>query len=181
MKKLQIISVALFCAISLMSCNKEEVDPWAGSYTYKTSGTVELVPVNYTELDEETLEKYHELGINTDPQPYILDAEQGQMHIIKDGDNKYLVTFDDLFGNVSTAVATVSGDALTIGDGATKIVRATRSTLITANGEVAYKGTGRTLEETLIFEMQYNGNLNALGVDMLMTDSAVTCVARKNK
>lgn len=181
MKKLQILSMAFVCAISLASCSKEETDLWAGSYTYKTSGTVELVPVNYTELDEETLAKYHELGINTDPQPYILDTEQGQMHIIKDGDSRYLVTFNDLFGNVSTAVATANGDALVIADGATKIIRATRSTLITANGEVSYKGDGRILEDTLIFDFKYEGNVNALGVDMLMTGSAVTCVARKNK
>lgn len=183
MKNFPILALALFCAVSFVSCNKEDPDPFAASYTYKTSGTVTLIPSDINDMTDEQKAELKELGIEFEPKVYILEVEQGQMHIIKEGDDGYFITFNDIFGNVSTAKGQASGGVLTIGTpegSAKKIVKVGQSAITVGGGEVSFTGTGRIVDFARVFDMKYTGTVSVAGVEMLITDSSVTCVANVN-
>lgn len=169
-------------ALILGACSKESSKSLAGSYTYKTSGTVTLMASQLVGLDAATLAAYKAAGISTDPVMIGLYPEQGQLHIMKkDGsDSEAVITFNDILGNADVAQGTINGSTLTLAEGLRKSAQLTDGSDKLGAGIVAYSGTGRKYDDTLIIDLVYQGVFKVNGIDMTVVSSDVHCVAQAN-
>lgn len=165
-------------AFILASCNKDESENLIGSYTYKTSGTVklhirELAEPDPENPDDKQLDTLVTVGLN---------PEQGQMHIVKSGDNGAVkITFNDIAGNVDVADASIKGNSLTLSGTPSKEVQITVDKIISfASGIVTYSGSGQKYDKTFIANFKYEGGLSNSDYEISIVDSEVHCVAQSN-
>lgn len=165
MKRFMMIAAAVAAAFVLASCSKDPARELLGSYTYKTSGTVTLVAVDCA-----------------DTLVASLSPEQGQLHIVRDGagDGKVVVTFDDLLGNADIADGIVNGKQISLTGKTRKSIVLTDGILTFGSGQVDYSGAGRRYDDMLVLDLSYSGAFRMDGIDMVVIDSDVHCVARCN-
>lgn len=170
-------------AISFLfsGCSKECSRDLTGSYTYKTSGTVTLMPSQLVGLDEATLAQYRAMGISVDPVVIGLYPEQGQLHVVEKDKDKVMVTFNDILGNADVAEGTVSGNEITFAGISTKAAQVTDGTEKIGAGIVKYSGKGTKYEDMLVIELVYEGLFTVSEVSMTLLSSDVHCVAQYNK
>jgi len=166
-------------AVVFASCSKDESRTIKGSYTYKTSGTVTLMPSALAGLDAATLAAYSAAGVDVNPVSVGLTPEQGQMNILEDGD-KMVVTFNNLLGNVDVAEASADGETLTIQGTPVKAVTLTDGETTLGSGIVSYTGGGKKIDDVLILDLTYTGVCSVSGVNMTVVASDVHCVAKSN-
>ena len=171
------VLAALTALIS--SCSKDSSKNVTGSYSYKISGTVTLMASQLVGLDEATLAAYKASGVDVDPKVVGLFPEQGQMHIIDDGD-KVIVTFNDLLGNADVTSATIEGNKITLVGTDIKAAQLTDGTLKIGSGLVQFGGSGKKNDDMLIIDMVYNGSFTISGTPMTVVASSVKCVAQHN-
>lgn len=94
MRKISLVLLTTIIAISLSSCEKNHTKAFVGDYTFKTSGSIELITDNTSNI------------IN-------LTNKIGQLNIIDIGDNsKVMVVKDILGGEVYTYEATCNDDEI---------------------------------------------------------------------
>ena len=179
--KTRLIAAALLAgAIILGGCSKDGASGMYGSYTYKISGTVVLLPTQLAGLDAATLAAYKAAGVSTDPVAVGLYPEQGQMHVLDDGDGKVVITFNDLLGNAEIARGTVDGDTIHIDAGMTKAAQLTDGNEKIGAGMVKYSGNGTRYDDTLIIYLTYGGEFKVGDVPMTVVGGEVHCVAQAN-
>ncbi len=181
MKNRFIAAALAVSAIILCGCAKDGSKTITGTYTYKTSGTVTLMAPQLAGLDAATLAAYKAAGINTDPVMVALYPEQGQMHVIGDGDGKVIITFNDILGNADVTAGTVNGSSLTLEEGHTKTAQLTDGEEKIGGGVVAVSGSGEKYEDMLILDMEYKGTFSISGTSMTVVASDVHCVAQSNE
>lgn len=174
-----LVTALLSCALMLAGCSKDGSRDFPGSYTYKTSGTVTLMASALAGLDEATLAAYKAAGMNVDPVVVGLYPEQGQMHVIKDGD-RFILTFNDILGNADIAYATADGDELDIAPGQTKAAQLTDGSEKIGAGMVAFSGSGKKYDDMLLLDLEYQGVFSVNDIPMTVVASDVHCVAQKN-
>ena len=165
-------------ALVICSCDRDESGKIAGSYTYKTSGTVTVHIRELTEPDPENpdakrVDTVVRVGLN---------PEQGQMHIVSTGeDGAVKVTFNDISGNVDVADARISGSSLTISGTPAKEVQFTVDKILSiASGIVTFTGSGTKYDKTLIVDLKYDGDFSNDKYEITIVDSEVHCVAQSN-
>lgn len=174
------VSLPLFMFL-LSGCTKDSSTEIIGSYTYKTSGTVTLMPAQLAGLDAATLAQYKAMGIDVDPVVVGLYPEQGQLHVVKSDDGNVLVTFNDLLGNADIAEGSLSGTALSFQGKTTKAAQLTDGVDKIGAGIVKYSGNGRKYDDMLLLDLEYQGAFTIDDVPMVLLSSDVHCVAQFNK
>ncbi|MCI2081713.1 MAG: hypothetical protein LKK19_06905 [Bacteroidales bacterium] len=183
MKKTIIAATVLaLTAITFTSCEKADYQNFAGSYTYKTSGKVELLASMFVDASQEKLDYYASLGLTPDTLWVNLMPEEGQMNIVtKDKTNgSMLITFNAILGDVSTITSSVEGNAITFTGSNTKTAYITAEDVSIGSGTVAVEGSGNKYDNVIILNMVYSGTISIAGVDMTVLDSDVKCVAKEN-
>lgn len=177
----RIFGSAILIAFTLLfsGCSKDSTDAVPGTYTYKISGTVTLMPAQLAGLDAATLAAYKAAGIAVDPVTVGLYPEQGQMHIIEDGD-RVIVTLNDILGNADVTTATVNGRTLTLAGTDMKAAQLTDGIDKIGAGMVVYGGTGSRYDDMLIIDLQYQGQFTVNDILMTVISSDVNCVAQSN-
>ena len=174
-------TVLLLAANLFSSCSKDSSDSFAGTYTFKTSGTVTLMATALVGLDDATLAAYKAAGVDVDPVTLGLYPEQGQLNVLKDDDGSFVLTFNNILGNAEITSATLQDGTLTLCGTDTKAAQVTDGIDKIGAGIVAFSGTGRMLEDVLMLQMQYQGAFSVKDVPMTVVSSDVKCVAKKNQ
>lgn len=159
-KTIRTAIVALCAALALCGCSKSK-NSLPGSYTYKTSGSITVSGEDGSSV-------------------LCLHPEQGQMHVLDDGDGRVVVTFNDISGNADVAYGTIDGNELTLDKKQQKAISLTEGTLKVGSFVVGYTGKGRLLEDMLIIDLEYSGHIEIGEKEMAITETSVHCVARKN-
>ncbi|MBQ0025170.1 MAG: hypothetical protein KBT00_05555 [Bacteroidales bacterium] len=186
--KIRIVTTALciLSALLLSGCSKDESKSLTGSYTYTVSGTLTLKATSLTGIDEQEIASIKEkLGIDFTVQPVTMGLcpEQGQMHIVNDGNgtNTVTVTFNELFGDSSVASGTTDGSSISLTGKAPKSVKVTDGMIPVGSGLVTFSGTGRKDESTLILDLAYEGDIRIGAVHFDVISSEVHCTSQANK
>ncbi len=170
-----LVMLAAVAAIVLTaaSCSKEGVKRFSGNYSFKTSGTVTAVPVSSdTAASEEAV-------------TVSLTAESGQMSI---------VTADKSAGDMIVAMNILGGDVITFNANAddklltiepftrtlTLKVSSILTDLLTATATVTVSGTAERYDNSLLFDLVYDGGYTFDGVEYTIVSSDVQCWAKSN-
>lgn len=180
MKAKSIFAALLVCAQLFCGCSKDASDSITGSYTYKTSGTVTLMASQLAGLDAATLSAYRAAGINVDPVIVGLYPEQGQLHILDNGDGSVVLTFNDILGNADVTTGRITGESLAIDGGDIKAARLTDGNEKIGAGMVVFTGTGKKYDDMLLIDLEYKGEFTVNGINMTVIGSDVNCVAQAN-
>lgn len=165
------IAPAMIAAlIALTSCQKTPLENLSGSYTYKTSGVVGVVPTQIIGT-----------GLPMDTTWVALYPEQGQINIVtKDAwSSTVIVTWNDLTGNACSTEAKVDGNNLTLAPN-TKTVKLTDGSETIGGGIVRFSGDGMLYDNMLIIPMTYQGAFELSGHSMTVVSSKVECIAKAN-
>jgi len=179
MKWFKLLLMTMVVAVVASSCSKDGAGKITGTYTYKTSGTVTLMATSLVGLDQATLAAYKASGVNVDPVTVGLYPEQGQMNVLRDGDN-YMVTFNDLLGGAAVSSADIDGDTIKFDGSAIKSAQLTDGKDKLGAGVVMFGGEGRKIDDVIIFKLNYQGAFTLNGIPMTVVSSNVDCVAKKN-
>jgi len=166
MKKVVIV-IALLSCLGIVSCQKTGVDAICGSYTYKTSGALGLLPTA-------------SLGVlDIDTTFVTLATESGQMNIVKDNSSsKVVVTWDNLTGDATFTSAVVTDNKFTLDPGKKSV--SIPDSVIGIDRTVTYSGTGECFDDMIILPMTYTGTVVLGLVSMTIVSSKVECVAKRN-
>jgi len=175
-QKLSVVFATLAAFAVLISCQKTDLETMSGSYTYKTSGVVGLVPTQLIGT-----------GLPIDTTWVALTPEQGQVNIVtKDSNNStIIITWNDLTGNACSTEARVDGKKLIMTPN-TKSASLTDGTMsmgtvtIIGGGIVSYYGTGTLYDNMLLIDMIYQGTFTISGTQMTVVASKVECIAKAN-
>jgi len=158
-------------ALALMtSCQKSALETMTGSYTYKTSGMVGLVPTQLIGT-----------GLPMDTTWVALTPEQGQINIVtKDGDkSEIIVTWNDILGNACSTDAILKENTFTLVPN-TKTATLTDGENTLGGGFVMYSGTGTLYDNMLIIPLTYQGTFMVSNISMTVASSKVECIAKAN-
>lgn len=183
MKHFRFTSIVLLVMATLFSsCEKSDVEIFNGTYSYKTSGKVALLPSDYVNASDEEKAYLETMGMTPSPQWIALQPEQGQMHIrsVSEDDNTVIITFNDLFGNACMANAIIDGDNISISDAQQKTIAVTDGSEKLGGGFVVYTGEGHIYDDVIVLTLTYNGVVSISGVNMSIVESYVECIATLN-
>lgn len=168
MNKKYILALCAVAALILAACNKDPLKSLTGSYTYKISGILRVTDTSSVNPAE---------GSVRDTVDVNLAVEQGQMHIVPDGDG-VIVTFNDILGSVDVAHGSLDGDVISVEGTFPKQISTTSGFI--ASGNVEYVGKGFKRDGTIILNLDYRGSLSSPGSTMPIIGSNVNCVAQEN-
>ena len=162
--------VVIICSIlALFSCSKLDTK---GSYSYTLSGNVHLIDYSTVEsFDADSSEVNSSKNVR-------VKTENGQLHIIDEGDGKLLLTFNCLFGDVTVLKASCVDDTITISTDNVKTVGL--DMIPSVNPVLNVTGTGKIYKNRIIFELQYSGVFKAGLVEYMVDESHIDCVATRN-
>lgn len=175
MKKIKFVltSAAIAASVFLaVSCDKSSQN-LTGSYTYKISGSLTLASIPDGGEGEPA-------GPDGTSVTVALNPEQGQMHVVEESEGNFLVTFNDILGNVDVSPAKINGNELTLSGTQKKTIQFREGVISLDGGMVTYGGSGKLLDDMLILNMEYGGQLKVGGVSMTIAESNVVCVAQHN-
>ncbi len=169
MKKYLICFVAILLGVgTLTSCQKDPAANLAGTYTYKTSGSVTVQPKeDYT--GEETSFTFD------------LVNEEGQMTLVQEGENHLLVACNALAGDAYTYTLDVDDEGEVETEGhPRKSITVKPLSLPIGHGNVEFEAEGKLYGDVLIFSTKYAGTITVAGFEMDIIDSKVETVAKRN-
>lgn len=157
------------CALLLSvftSCQKQGVALYEGYYSYKTSGSVEVerTMIEGSEKSEETLS---------------IVSENGQMNILKNGDNKLIITMNAIGGDVVVLDAEVVDNELVISEFSRMVKIEDGSRTVSLNCKVS--GSGKKYDDVLILDLNYSGSGSSTLYSYSVKSSSVKCVAKVNE
>lgn len=164
-------ALAMIAGLTVMTgCQKSALDTMTGSYTYKTSGMVGLVPTQLIGT-----------GLPMDTTWVALTPEQGQINIVtKDSEkSEIIVTWNDLLGNACSTGAILKDNTFTLVPN-TKTATLTDGTDTLGGGFVTFSGTGTLYDNMLIITLAYKGNFTISSIPMTAVASKVECIAKAN-
>lgn len=196
--------IVLFAVSVLMavSCSKEGPSRFKGNWSFKTSGTVLITPVEEDEdasgentFEEDTPEGSTS-GENTGnssgedtgtsipepgPKTVTVAAESGQMDIVvKDkSEGDMIITMDAMLGNVYVVDAKAEGRKLTVIPFKRKVTLEMDGKT-TVQADVTVSGEGERFEDTIVLNLVYSGVCTYLLRKYEITGSDIRCVAKLN-
>ena len=163
MKKILLMISSL--SLLFVSCSKEGPARFEGNWSYKTSGTLTLVPTSGSSSEQVTA---------------TIVNESGQMDIItadKDlGD--MVITMNAVLGDAVVMNAVAKGDSLTV-DRFSRRVRL-QVGMDTVDADVNVSGGARRYDDTIIFDLEYAGMCTYNGNGYVIGGSDIRCVAKLN-
>lgn len=173
MKKYVIILFA--AALALCSCQKSPVEQFSGRYSFKTGGELDL-KTRVLDLDWGGL-KMKDTIIRRAIVP-----ESGQMRIVSDSGNRVVVTMNVTAGNLVVIPATVSGNDIIL-DPVSRKILVCRETglLLWEEVPVIVSGIGRKMDNSVIIDLEFEGEFNLGVFPCEVVASNVNCVANKNE
>lgn len=195
-----IILAAAIAALALTGCSKQGIASFAGSYTFKTGGTVTLHRDpdvrTVTRLDPETFETYEdEVVTNYDEDiTFSITPEQGQMEItvVSKDEGTALLTMSIVAGGLIIGDLTIDDDKIVLDpidrhiaipidperfNGETSIVERINP----AEVDIRVTGEAIRLENLVVFSLQYSGEFDYDGSHYKIVSSSVDCRAKLNK
>lgn len=161
----RILPIAALSLLILSACTQLPTDPYTGSYTFKTSGTVTVV-VSADVSD----------AVKLDAKVYDLTTEVGRMDIKARGNDTMLVTMNVLGGDVYVFDAELT-------PGGFRLLPSTRTLRVGTLPEfqVTVSGEAFILDGLLNVNLVYSGSRTVLpSINYTITDCNVVCVAQKN-
>lgn len=187
------------------SCEKEGVRLFDGSYSFKTSGIINLDRKTKISSSDEPLAQQVSDTEDTDfpsipglpdfpdfpdipgidlPEgdrtfSLSLSAESGQMNIIRTEGDSAVVTMNIVGGDALVFDAKADGKTLKLSP-LRRIIRFRDGTQ-TANLDVTVNGTGEKYEDVVIFSLSYTGSGESALYDYTVNSSEIRCVAKENK
>lgn len=163
----RILPIAALLLLILSACTQLPTDPYTGSYTFKTSGTVTVV-VSADVSDEDP--------VKLDPKVYDLTTEVGRMDIKARGNDTMLVTMNVLGGDVYVFDAELT-------PGGFRLLPSNRTLRVGSlpDFQVTVSGEAFILDGLLNVNLVYSGSRTVLpSINYTITASNVVCVASKN-
>ena len=150
----------------ITSCEKQGVALYEGYYSYKTSGSVEVerTLIESSEKSEETLS---------------IVSENGQMNILKNGDNKLIITMNAIGGDVVVLDAEVVDKELVISEFSRMVKIEDGSRTVSLNCKVS--GSGKKYDNVIILDLNYSGSGSSTIYNYKVKSSSVKCVAKVNE
>lgn len=150
----------------ITSCEKQGVALYEGYYSYKTSGSVEVerTLIESSEKSEETLS---------------IVSENGQMNILKNGDNKLIITMNAIGGDVVVLDAEVVDKELVISEFSRMVKIEDGSRTVSLNCKVS--GSGKKYDNVIILDLNYSGSGTSTIYNYKVKSSSVKCVAKVNE
>ena len=168
--KNSIAAVAASVTLMLSACTQLPTDPFTGSYTFKTSGTVTVT----VEADTPVVNPGAiPIGSNV----FELTPEAGRMDIRASGDDTMVVSMNVLGGDVQLFEAKLT-------PGGFRLLPATRMLRVNVLPplEVRVSGEASMLDGILYLKLEYTGARTVeSSVTYSITASDVICVATKNQ
>lgn len=161
----RILPIAALSLLILSACTQLPTDPYTGSYTFKTSGTVTVV-VSADVSD----------AVKLDAKVYDLTTEVGRMDIKARGNDTMLVTMNVLGGDVYVFDAELT-------PGGFRLLPSTRTLRVGTmpDFQVTVSGEAFILDGLLNVNLVYSGSRTVLpSINYTITDCNVVCVAQKN-
>ena len=153
----------------LPGCTKSPTDPFTGSYTFKTSGTVTVeveADVPLTDMDP----------VSVGTHVFELTPEAGRMDIKGYGNDTMLVSMNVLGGDVQVFEAELTPDGFQL----LPTTRLLRVSVLPAL-EVTVSGDAFLVDGILYLNLLYSGARTVISsVTYSITGSDVICVATKN-
>ena len=164
--------------MSLISCEKEGVKLFDGSYSFKTSG---ILTVERTAKVSESDASAGILDIPDGNRTFrlALTSESGQMNVIKTGDNSVIVTMNVVGGDAFVFSGKAEGKVLTL-DPAVRFV-SFRDGANTVSLEITVSGTAEKHDDVAVFTLEYTGGGETTLYDYKILASEVKCVAKLNE
>lgn len=170
------IKTVILAVLVLTACAKEGAGLFKGNYSFKTSGTLELLRDGETAL---------EIG---------LQPESGQMDIAATGDDKgsLLVTMNVIGGDVLVYRAVAEGRELSLEPSQRRIsLTLPRENLLDPEGPgildgtvettVTVSGTAARYGDVVLFELSYEGDFEFDGGRYSITGGRLVCRAKMNE
>lgn len=186
------------------SCEKEGVKLFDGSYSFKTSGILNLdrktkattsseAAVEQTKFSETADSDFPSIpGLPDLPDiPGIdlpegdrtfslsLSAESGQMNIIRTEGNSAVVTMNIVGGDALVFDAQADGKTLKLSP--LRRIISFRDAAQTATLDVTVSGTGEKHEDVIVFSLNYTGSGESTLYDYKINSSEIKCVAKENE
>lgn len=164
-KLMTVVGGALLLSF-ITSCEKQGVALYEGYYSYKTSGSVEVerTLIESSEKSEETLS---------------IVSENGQMNILKNGDDKLIITMNAIGGDVVVLDAEVVDKELVISEFSRMVKIEDGSRSVSLNCKVS--GSGKKYNDVLILDLNYSGSGSSTLYSYNIKSSSVKCVAKVNE
>ena len=163
----RLLPIAALSLLILSACTQLPTDPYTGSYTFKTSGTVKVV-VSADVSDED--------AVKLEPKVYDLTTEVGRMDIKARGNDTMLVTMNVLGGDVYVFDAELT-------PGGFRLLPSARTLRVGTlpDFQVTVSGEAFILDGLLNVNLVYSGSRTVLPrITYSITASNVVCVASKN-
>lgn len=160
----------IFSLLLLCACTAGSPAGFKGYYSFKTGGFITVSGV-YTDLrgSRDTAFVRH------------LVPESGQMHVLRDGGDKMVVTMNITGGDPVVFDAYVSDGELILDP----VLRSVRLHPALGDEEFRYDlmvgGRGRKKDNMILFDLEYSGDFPFIGLEGSVTGSEVHCIATENE
>lgn len=199
------IFILLIATAILGACSKDGVAVYAGYYSFKTGGTVDIrgkvydISRDTTSIDtivnnykvtgrevHDTTYKYHiirdTLGSRDTSFLRHLVAESGQMHILKDSGDEMILTMNITGGDPVVFTAKCEDGQLTLSPTRRMVgIRPGDDDDDNVSCDLTVSGTGRRYDNMILFRLFYAGKYSYDGLDGVIYDSRVDCIATENE
>lgn len=172
MKTVRILWILIPAMLLLESCSKE-MKKYEGSYSFKTSGTMQWVKLQGQSEND---------SVYPDTLNVVLSHEMGQMNVVKldRQDNRMMVTMNILGGGAYSVPATVSEDDIRLDT----VLRQVSYRIVEGvfhHTDLEMTGVGHRYGNVLLFDLEFLGTGEYLGERYRIEQSAVECVAEFNE
>lgn len=190
----------------LAACSKDGTADYAGYYSFKTGGTVDIQGKVYDILKDttaidttvneiqvggrtvrDTTYKYtivrDTLGSRDTTFLRHLVAESGQMHILNDKGTEMILTMNITGGDPVVFAARLENGGIVLSPTRRMVTIRTDDDDDDDNTscDLTVSGTGRRYDNMILFKMEYSGKYSYDGLDGNISVSRIDCIATENE
>lgn len=172
--KRTLLLTACCCLLAFTSCKKSGVNLFVGDYSFKTSG--ELAITAETEYEGEDLPIPASLNLS-------LSNDIGQLNIssMDKKSGEVMVILNYMAGDVVTTTGTCYDNVIELDEFQRTILPISISTYFSSYYYIKVSGIGHIYDDnTIVFDMRYNGKGTIGSVSYKIKDKDVTMVAYRN-
>ena len=169
-----LIALVFLCMVALTSCQKSGVNLFVGDYSFKTSGEVSIM----VEASIDSLNIPIPALLNID-----LSTDIGQLNIsVSDKKNdEVIVIFNYLNGDIVVTKGICDKKTIELDEFKRHILPISITTFANASSDIKVSGTGQIYDEdTIVFDLTYNGKVSIGSVTYKLKDKKITMVAYRN-
>lgn len=169
-----LLLLALCCTITLTSCKKSGVNLFVGDYSFKSSGEIAITVE--AEYEGENLPIPASLNVSL-----INDIGQLNISSVDKKTGEVIVVINYLSGDVVTTTGICDGNEIELDEYRRTILPISISTMFSSYYYIKVSGTGHIYDDnTIVFDMRYNGKGTIGSVTYKIKDKDVTMVAYRN-